>query len=218
LARAARTFAQVDVHYLEDDRILDAGDAWQLHFAAILACKRNLSDGTITRRQLVRVAPESVPDVAPMIDTLIRVGLFIDRGNLIEIEGWSNWNNSADEVETMSKGGVKGNHLRHHVNRSVWGKSCAICKEQKTRGLSLPESPTDRPPSRREDVDTDEDLDPDVRRGDVDSGSRLSICDKRIVDDASAELESDEALDQGQIDSIHRKKIRFESAFGKVPV
>src|SRR5665213_2950272 len=99
MARAARTFAQVDVHYFEDDRVLEAGDAWQLHFAAILACKRNLSDGTITRRQLARIAPESVPDVTPMIDTLIRVGLFIDRDNLIEVRGWSHWNNSADEIE-----------------------------------------------------------------------------------------------------------------------
>jgi hypothetical protein len=59
----------------------------------------------------------------------------------------------------MSKGGLKGNHLRHHVNRRLWGKSCAICKEQKSRGLSLAESPTDRPPSRREDEDFDLDVD-----------------------------------------------------------
>jgi len=167
MARPGRTYAQIDSHYLEDDKILEAGDAWVLHFAAILACKRNLTDGTITRRQLARVAPESVPDVAPMIDTLIRVGLFNERDGVIEVNGWSKWNSSADEIETMSKGGLKGNHLRHHVNRGVWGPKCAICKEQKARGLSLPESPTDRPPSRREDVDEDFDLDPN-RGGDGD--------------------------------------------------
>jgi hypothetical protein len=167
MARAARNFAQIDVHYFEDDRVLEAGDAWQLHFAAILACKRNLTDGTATRRQLARVAPESVPDIAPMTTTLIQVGLFIDRGDSIEVSGWANWNTPTTEIEVMSRGGIKGNHLRHHVNRGKWRPKCPICREQKDRGLSAPESPPDSRPSRREDVDpdVDEDFDFDEIRG-----------------------------------------------------
>ena len=205
MARPARNFAQIDVHYFEDDRVLEAGDAWQLHFAAILACKRNLSDGTITRRQLARVAPESVPDVAPMIDTLIRVGLFIDHDTALEVSGWASWNNSADEIETMSKGGLKGNHLRHHANRGKWGAKCDICKEQKSRGLSLPESPTDRPPSRIEDVDGDFDSDKEI--------NAFGDSDPRGNGEGSAELSPGASTSQAEKDRIRRAAIGLGGKF-----
>jgi hypothetical protein len=154
VAKTARIFAAIDVHYFEDDRVLDAGDAWQLHLAAILACKRNLSNGQLTRRQVARIAPESVPDIASAIDTLIRVGLFLDRGESIEVHGWGEWNDSREDVEAMSKGGKKGNHLRWHAKKNVTDPECEFCSDQ----VSSPgESGGDRVPNPREETDVDPD-------------------------------------------------------------
>ena len=90
-----------------------------------------------------------------MIDNLVEVGLLIGSGDHFEIRGWSHWNSSVNDVELISTGGVKGNHLRHHVERGKWGPTFDIRKDQKSRGLSVPESPTDRVPSRSVDVETD---------------------------------------------------------------
>jgi hypothetical protein len=155
MARTARIFAQIDVYYFEDDRVLEAGDAWPLHFAAILACKRNLTDGTLTRRQLERIAPESPPDIGAMIATLIEVGLFIDWGTSIEVRGWAKWNDSSDYIEAVSDGGKKGNHLRWHVRKNVIDPECELCR-------IAPESPPDRHPIATRVLDTDVDTDVDV--------------------------------------------------------
>jgi hypothetical protein len=166
MAKTARTWAPIDVHYFEDDRVLEAGDAWQLHFASILACKRQLNDGVLTRRQLVRIAPDSLPDVARSIEVLIDVGLFVDKGTVIAVHGWDDWNDSADDVETMSRGGKEGNHLRWHVKRGNPNPECELCISE---GLVAPDSPPDSPPTRdpnprvdkrREDVDVDHSLAP----------------------------------------------------------
>ncbi len=134
MARAARIFAPIDVNYFDDDRVLEAGDAWQLHIAAILACKKVLSDGRITRRQLARIAPESVGDIGATIATLIRVGLFDDLGDSVEVRSWSDWNDSAADVEAMATNGKKGNHLRWHVRRNKFDKDCAFCIDRGESG------------------------------------------------------------------------------------
>ena len=136
MAKTARIFAQIDVNYFEDDRILDAGKAWQLHFASILFCKRTLADGRLSRRQLTRIAPESVGDIGASIATLIRVGLYLEDGDDIIIRSWSDWNESAEDVEAMSEGGKRGNHLRWHVRKGVSDPKCSLCID---RGASRPD-------------------------------------------------------------------------------
>src|ERR1017187_777646 len=108
MARTARRFAQIDVSYFEDDRVLEAGLACLLHLAAICACKRAMTDGTMTRRQLARIAPESIEDVPEAIRKLIRVGLFEDTGEVIVIRSWYRWNDSAEEIEAMANKGKEG--------------------------------------------------------------------------------------------------------------
>lgn len=175
MAKSARVFATIDVHYFEDDRVLEAGPAWPLHFAAILFCKRTLSDGVLSRRQLNRIAPESGTEngatVDEWIDTLVRVGLFFDLGDRIGIRNWEAWNDSREDVEAMSKGGAWGNHLKWHVNRKRPNPKCEFCKSGSSGGESgaigdrIVDTDTD------EDVDVDEDPDVDV---DVDVDASLS--------------------------------------------
>jgi hypothetical protein len=142
MARAAHIFASLDVHYFEDDRVLAAGDAWPLHFAAILACKRLLTDGELTRQQLARIAPESLPDVARAIDRLVEVGLFIDKGTAIVVHGWAGWNDSSGNIEAMAISGEMGNHLRWHKKRGVTKPGCSFCDHR-----------LDSPPNRVPDPD-----------------------------------------------------------------
>lgn len=155
MARTARHFVPLDVNYFLDHRVLEAGDAWQLHIAAMLAAKSMLLDGRLTRRQLTRVAPESLPDVASAIAKLVEVGLFIEDpvdNEVITIRSWGEWNDSAADIEVMSKGGKKGNHLRHHVRKGVVKDDCDLCMGQDD---SPPDRGPDSPPDPREDPDPD---------------------------------------------------------------
>lgn len=172
MAKTARIFATIDVNYFDDDRVIEAGEAWQLHFAAILACKRTLKDGVLTRRQLTRIAPESLPDVGASIARLIEVGLFTEGGDHIDINGWAGWNDSTEDIEAMSKDGSRGNHLRWHVKRKIYKGECEWCNPPDSGG----DSGGDSDPNPRLDVDTDLDLDVDAKIG----GSRvplLAACD-----------------------------------------
>jgi hypothetical protein len=127
MARAAHIFATIDVHYFDDDKVLASGSAWQLHLAAILTCKRTLSDGMLTRRQLERIAPESLSDTSDAIATLIDVGLFEEIGEYIYVASWDTWNDPAADVEARSKGGRMGNHKRWHVGRGIKDPGCEWC-------------------------------------------------------------------------------------------
>lgn len=159
MARPARLFAQIDVHYFEDDRVLEAGNAWQLHLAALLACKRMLTDGVLTRRQIERIAPESLGDVGDAIGTLIRVGLFEDQGSSIRVRSWADWNDSAADIEAESKNGKRGNHVRWHVKRGKVDPGCAYCADRGDSGGDVAGDSGGESKSRdRSDVDEDTDL------------------------------------------------------------
>jgi hypothetical protein len=176
MAKTARIFATIDVNYFEDDRVLEAGDAWQLHFAAILACKRGMTNGDLTRRQLARIAPESLGDIGRAIDDLIRVGLFIDNGDAITIHGWTDWNESTEDIEAMAKGGEYGNHLRWHIRRNLIKAGCSFCSDRGESGGDIP--PESGPESQ---IRSDADEDPDENEDD------FSVSDESH---ARAEIES----------------------------
>lgn len=128
MARPARIWAAIDASYFDDARVIEAGPAWQLHFAAVLACKRLLVDGRLTKRQLHRFAPESVGDVEEAICVLVEVGLFIDKGgDVFSIRSWEKWNDPSADVERASQVGRFGNHKRHHVNRGIVKDDCPYC-------------------------------------------------------------------------------------------
>ena len=130
MPRPARRYATFDVSYFNNDKVIRSGSDWQLHFAAILASQEMLTDGQLTRRQLARVAPESVTDIERATQHLIEVGLFDDLGDdRIAVHDWADWNNAAAKIEAEAKsnGGKKGNHLRWHERQGVVDPDCTYC-------------------------------------------------------------------------------------------
>jgi hypothetical protein len=107
-----------------------------------------LTDGVLTRPQLARIAPDSVPDIARSIAHLIEVGLFVDKGESIAVHAWAAWNASTEEIEAISTGGKYGNHLRWHARRNTFDPACQFCLDHPD---SLGESPPDvAPESKRQ--------------------------------------------------------------------
>jgi|GEM_PF-6754991 len=125
MARTARTFAAIDVNYFEDARVLEVGDAWQLHFAAVLAAKRGTTNGLLTRRQLERAAPDSVTDFDGAYAACIDAGLFVEESEGITIRSWHRWNDAQEVIEQKSRAGVKANHDRWHTKKP--SPTCSFC-------------------------------------------------------------------------------------------
>jgi hypothetical protein len=135
MTKPGRTYAQIDSDYFNDARVLAAGDAWQVHFAAILLAKRLLTDGRLTRLQLKQAVPESVSDLDGAIGRLLEVGLFSMEGDDIVIRNWHEWNMAASEVtDKRRRASLLANHdrWRHEEKPS---STCVVCQE---KGLVTP--------------------------------------------------------------------------------
>lgn len=147
MARPSRLFVPIDVNYFEDDRILAAGDAWQLHMAALLLCKKILSDGCVSRLQLARVAPDSVSDVDGAIRRLSDVGLFTVDGDQITIRSWNEWHAASEDVTAKRRrASAIGNHKKWgHDNKP--SSTCIICKEEGLVLITVPNG-SDSDPDR----------------------------------------------------------------------
>jgi hypothetical protein len=158
MPRVARLFAVLDVNYFEDDRVLEAGDAWQLHFAAILAAKRSTGDGYLTRRQLARAVAGIVADFDAHWDTCIRVGLFTEEADGIRVRSWERWNDTQADIEKKSADASYALHCRWHTGKKGKpNKKCPHC--QMNTGRIQSESGRHTAGNTREDVDTDEHVD-----------------------------------------------------------
>jgi hypothetical protein len=165
MPKPGRPFLTLDVSYFDDATVVELSDGAQLlDLRGMALAKRLQSDGSLSRRQLGRLAPESGGET---VDELVSVGLWIDRGDRLERRSWLEWNDSAETIAAMSKGGKRGNHLRHHV-RGKNPKPNAKCEWCVEEGLVAPSPPPDvapdRPPiaPRLAYIDVDPDSDRDV--------------------------------------------------------
>jgi hypothetical protein len=143
MAKLTRIFLPLDVNYFDDPDIVELSDQAQLaDIKAMLLSKRLQSDGRLTRRQFERIAPRLAPDSeGESLGELIERGIWLDKGDVLERRNYLAWNDSAESVEIMKRGGKRGNHQRWHV-RGLKPPSakCAYCVEE---GLV---SPPDSPP------------------------------------------------------------------------
>jgi hypothetical protein len=161
MPRPGRIYFTVDVNYFDDPDIGELSDSAQLlDLRAMALSKRIGSDGQLTRRQMQRIAPESGGD---SIDEIIDSGVWIDKGDALERRNWLAWNDSAEMIEIMSRGGKRGNHEKWHVKgKKPPTAKCEWCVEEGL--ISPPTRPRHRPPTgeanrgsslHRQDVDVD---------------------------------------------------------------
>jgi hypothetical protein len=149
------------VSYFDDGRVVELSELAQLlDLRAMTLAKRLQSNGRLSRRQLERVAP-SGGDVGAMIAELVDVGLWTEDGGGFTRSAWLAWNDSAADVETMSKGGIAGNHLRWHVRKGVVKDDCPLCASGGVGGDVGASQGSDETRVAYSDPDLDGDVDPD---------------------------------------------------------
>jgi hypothetical protein len=89
MAPPGKIYAQIDVNFADDARVIEAGrECALMYLYAILDSKRLLTDDILTRAQFGRIAGKSLSDsLATPSDHLRRpcdVGLLIDRGERLD--------------------------------------------------------------------------------------------------------------------------------------
>ena len=117
MPRPGKIYLTLDVNYHDDPDVLELSDLAQLlDIRAMATIKRLQSDGRLTHRQLERIAPDSAPDSGELIAELIASPLWteIDPGTF-ERRSWLSGTTTAADIETMSLGGKRGNHVKWHV-------------------------------------------------------------------------------------------------------
>lgn len=136
----------LDVEYAADDKVMDAGPMAELLYIRGLAfCKRTMSDGHITDRQLASVAL-GIPGAKRHAQRLVDVGLWTRGQGRWTVVNWLKYNAPASDIEAardMAKAnGVRGNHERWHLDENGAlvkpSPRCALCRAMYR--------PPDRPP------------------------------------------------------------------------
>ena len=98
MPRKARLYVPLDVEFFDNEKILGVGEkAGWLYLAMLCEAKRRMSDGVVTKRQLVAL---QVPGWQQRLATLISAGLVLetDAPDRWLIEAFLDWNLSAEQV------------------------------------------------------------------------------------------------------------------------
>ncbi len=99
---AARLYVPLDVSFLDDQKVISAGEqAGWLYIAMLLKAKQVDNDGILTRTQIERLAIRGWQK---------RLAALVDQGLVVEtiadhyaIAGWLNWNESKDSRASRLK-------------------------------------------------------------------------------------------------------------------
>lgn len=126
-----RVYLPLDVEFMEDDRIIEAGEkAGWLYLAMCLRAKRLLSDGKLTARQVSRLP---VSGQSPRLKALVDVGLIRHEGDGYRITAWDKHNRTAaaiqEKADQKAAASRMANHQRWHVERGVSEPRCDLCSE-----------------------------------------------------------------------------------------
>lgn len=146
MAKAGRIFFPLDVNWYDEWGHELTDDAALLWVVAACATKRMLTDGRMTLSQLRRIAPDSLamePDrlsaAIDALDACSECPIVRDGQHAVVIRNWTEWNDSAADVEAMSAGGRFGNHVRWHVRKNRPDVDCEFCQNP-SLGDIAPES------------------------------------------------------------------------------
>jgi hypothetical protein len=203
MPRPGKIYLALDVNYFDDPDIVELSDAAQLHdLRGMLLSKRLGTDGCLSLRQLERIAPDSGGD---SLGDLTAMSIWTSEdGATFRRRNWLSWNDSAEQIEIMSRGGKRGNHVKWHVKgKKPPSAKCEFCVAE---GLVSPGDRGARSGANRvgdrgsslhnTDVDVDVDVDEETL---ADLSSAITTHPRAVaehleqrfatVDEARAELE-----------------------------
>jgi len=142
---AARIYLPLDVAFLDDDKVIAAGEraAW-LYVAILLRIKHLDTDGIITRAQIARTG---VTGWQTRLGKLIAVGLVVtDDADTFVIPAWSKWNElSHQRAERHRKDRERKAASKDSIPRGIQRHS-ALNAVQSSEGK--PRNPPQPPPVR----------------------------------------------------------------------
>lgn len=94
-------YAPLDVHYYDDNKVILAGESAEILFVRGLAfCKRQRTNGFVSRSQLARLGLKKVTQRARK---LVEVGLWSEVDGGYEVVSWSKYNRTKEEIEALSR-------------------------------------------------------------------------------------------------------------------
>ena len=147
-----RPFLPLDVAFMDDDKIVEAGAVASWCFLAmLLGCKRYGTDGTLTSPQMARLG---VDKWQKSVETLIKVGLIMDVSEgentrkVFWIPSWSKWNLLAHERESRRQSARESaqvrwkGHAKRNANRNASSNATDDAKKRReeNRYAGSPES------------------------------------------------------------------------------
>lgn len=136
-------FAKIALDFPDDPKVINAGFIAELVYVrCTLYAKAARTDGVINRARLKRWLAGIPGKPDKHMAALVAVGLveIHDEGWNIPLKVWCRWNKTADEIaeesQTKSTAGTKGNHVKHHVDKGVVVAGCRYCLAQASQGAS----------------------------------------------------------------------------------
>lgn len=128
----ADLFVPLSVNTADDPKIIRSGPFGELlYYRSLQHAKRLLSDGHIDVVHLPTLCRGMPGKPAKHAAVLVVEGLWAEDGTGWRITAWLKRNKPKAVIEaareTKARAGLKGNHVRHHVNKGEFDPSCEFC-------------------------------------------------------------------------------------------
>lgn len=162
-------FAKIALDFPDDPKVINAGFIAELVYVrCTLYAKAARTDGVINRARLKRWLAGIPGKPDKHMAALVAVGLveIHDEGWNIPLKVWCRWNKTADEIaeesQTKSTAGTKGNHVKHHVEKGVTHPGCRWCLAEHSHSASkVLAEPSQTPRTSSLEVETETEVETD---------------------------------------------------------
>lgn len=162
-------FAKIALDFPDDPKVINAGFIAELVYVrCTLYAKAARTDGVINRARLKRWLAGIPGKPDKHMAALVAVGLveIHDEGWNIPLKVWCRWNKTADEIaeesQTKSTAGTKGNHVKHHVEKGVTHPGCRWCLAEPSHSASkVLAEPSQTPRTSSLEVETETEVETD---------------------------------------------------------
>ncbi len=125
-AKKPTLYVPLSVRYIDNDKVVRAGERAELLFIRALCKSKHLeTGGELLTEHLERLGMAGTDELTAK---LVEVGLFERTDIGVRIVGWDDWNPDAGEVRKARQvAAMKTNHLRWHVKAGKTDPDCPLC-------------------------------------------------------------------------------------------